>query len=236
MNSFKYNGVDVRLIEISAQEIYFVTSDANDAFGFAGQNTRLDKLSVRLDSLSKDMNYILSTEPLAKNTLVILLSDLVKGIVKSGDDDLASLGDALVQMASHRFTEVYLNQKDRPMLPAVSDHVRLERTAGVTASKYYSPHADEPVNRIDLPGWMTVTEMLAQIDPRDEDSIIKGSHFRYWANTRFAEKYREIHSNEPPRNKRGTCLYPPSFLGLVGQYVAEWLKTRDSIRLPEDDF
>lgn len=102
MESFKFNNVDVRFFDCG-DGVYFLTNDANLAFGFKGDNTRLDKLSVRLDVVAESMLHTFSAENLAKNTLAILLPELIKGVVKSSNPELERLGDVFVQMAAKGF-------------------------------------------------------------------------------------------------------------------------------------
>jgi prophage antirepressor-like protein len=50
IEKFTLNGIEVRFIAID-NDVWFVTSDANKAFGFEGETTALDKVSVRVDRL-----------------------------------------------------------------------------------------------------------------------------------------------------------------------------------------
>jgi hypothetical protein len=72
MNSFEFNGVYIRFFE-SGNYTYFVTSDANDACGFKGNDTLLDKMSMPIATvLNTEMDkYIPSLDFLSGRTLVI---------------------------------------------------------------------------------------------------------------------------------------------------------------------
>jgi hypothetical protein len=72
MNSFEFNGDYIRFFEIG-NDAYFVTSDANDACGFKGNDTLLDKMSMPIATvLNTEMDeHIPDLDFLPGRTLVI---------------------------------------------------------------------------------------------------------------------------------------------------------------------
>jgi hypothetical protein len=231
MQSFKFNNVDVRFFSID-DDVYFVTSDSNDAFGFAGQNTRLDRLSVQVDTLAKDTDRILSIENLAKNTLVILLSELIKGIIRFNSPELENLSNVFVQMSAKGFMQSFA-PIDRPMLPPTSDNDRVQKLAGSVAGRNLGGKGQD---LIDLPDWQTVTQMLGDLGEsiEDENSLAKNDEFRFWINRNMSDIYRAQFGEEPPTVDRKITKeaktraygYPPSFFGLVKLFLSEWINRR----------
>jgi hypothetical protein len=231
MQTFQLNGQAVRFFEIS-DAIYLVTSDANKAFGFDGENTAIDNISKWAGEVPKHESFMFSTndglENLSGRTLVIELKDLLKVLIRSNKTELETLQDALMQQLAKAFAQNFGMQSDRPMLPPVSDTDRVGKLASAAASRFRD--TEEPTDKVKLPNWSTVTEMLAALgeSPEDENSLVKNERFRFWINRQISDIYRAQHGQEPPlvsRGKTGGYCYPPSFAGLVQLYRSQWLLT-----------
>jgi hypothetical protein len=86
-----------------------------------------------------------------------------------------------------------------------------------------------PQDKLNLPGWLTVTEMLISLgeDPdKDSGSLIHDCQFRYWINRQVSDVYRAQYGEEAPtvqRQKGSGYCYPASFFGLVKLYRSNWL-------------
>ncbi len=104
MKTFQLNDHSVRFFQFD-ETIYLITSDANQAFDFPGQNTALDNVSVRLDELPKDESFIFSPENLAKNTRTIELKNLLRVIVRSSKSELENIQDILMQLLAKAFAQ-----------------------------------------------------------------------------------------------------------------------------------
>lgn len=227
MQTFQLNGQSVRFSQ-AGDSTYLITSDANKAFGFKGENTLLDIPSVRLDSLTECRKPMLSTENLAKNTLVIELKNLLLAILRSNKSEMENMQDILSQQLAKAFAQNFGMQANQPMLAPISDTHRIAQLATASAARHQKGSDDAPANKIDLPGWLTVTEMLisAGEDENEETGLLKNDFFRFWINRQMSDVYRAQHGEEPPtvsrKKGKGYC-YPPSFIGLVNLYRSNWL-------------
>jgi hypothetical protein len=69
---------------------------------------------------------------------------------------------------------------DRPMLPPTTDIDQVQKMASSVASRGFSESRD----LVDLPEWMTVTQMLGELGEsiNEEDSLAKNDEFRFWIN------------------------------------------------------
>jgi hypothetical protein len=231
MQTFQLNGQTVRFFKMS-DAIYLIASDANKAFGFDGNDTALNKTSESIGSMKLSWTITESfggeVENLPDRTLVIELKNLLKVLVRSNKTELETLQDALMQQLAKAFAQNFGIQSDRPMLPPVSDTDRVGKLASAAASRFRD--TEEPTDKVKLPDWSTVTEMLAAIgeSPEDENSLVKNEKFRFWINRQISDIYRAQHGQEPPlvsRGKTGGYCYPPSFAGLVQLYRSQWLLT-----------
>jgi hypothetical protein len=229
MNEFQLNGYSVRFFQLE-KNTYLVTADANKAFGFDGKNTSINEASISVADVPKYESFILDAsnglETLSTRASVIELPSLPGVISRSNKPEPKNMQGIMMQLLAKSFAQNFGMQPNRPMLPAVSDDVRVAKMAGAASSRKIEDK--EPQDKINYPGWSTITEMLTGIgeDPSDEDSLIVDSRFRFWLNRQLSDLYRAQSGEEPPVVKRkkgaGFC-YPPSFLAQVELYRSTWL-------------
>jgi hypothetical protein len=223
MESFKFNNVKIRFFE-RGDDVYYVTSDSNNAFGFKGDNTLLDRLSVQLDSLSKSIDHTFSPENLAKNTLVILLPELIKGVVRSKDRE--NLANTFVQMAANGFMTARV-QKNQPLLPAVSD---TDRMSNVAASVHRSCGVTKKIKASgEFLNWTTALGLLSAAVPDMEEfeSYRYSRKFMRGLSVALANEYRSTQGKTPPtiRSKRPKSVgfgYPQAYEKLVIAFIDGW--------------
>jgi KilA-N domain len=85
----------------------------------------------------------------------------------------------------------------------------------------------EPRDEITLPGWSQIRELITKYCK--DDSLANNSRFRHFISRQFADIYRGLFGDEPPRVTRGKhkgYCYPPSFAGLVDDYISRWMTTQ----------
>jgi hypothetical protein len=238
MQTFKFNNVNIRFFSID-QDIYFVTTDANKAFGFKGNNTLLDISSVNIDTLvvtyrNRIPLQVDSINELAKGVLVVLLPELIRAVIRSNKPNLENLADIFVQLAAQGFMASRV-QSDQKILPPATDTDRISKMALAAANHYKSDEL--PQDRIAMDGWETVTEMLIRLgeDPNKEnlETMIHNPHFRFWVNRQMPDFYRGLTGENPPIVKRkegsGFC-YPPSNLKFVQLYLSHWIANNGRVR------
>jgi hypothetical protein len=233
MNTFQLNGYSVRYFQ-EEDITYLVTSDANDAFGFKGDNTLLDKASISVSTAKALHSHMdkptLDFKNLPDRTLVIERYKALISVMRSNRSELSEITDVFGQILDKAFAENFGMQSSRPRLPAVSDDVRVAKMAEAASSRRLEDK--EPQDKINYPGWSTITEMLMELgeDPSDENSLIVDSKFRFWLNRQLSDLYRAQSGEEPPMVKRkkgsGYC-YPPSFLAQVELYRSTWLGLKE---------
>jgi hypothetical protein len=234
MNTFPLNGYNVRFFQLE-ETTYLVTADANKAFGFDGKNTSIDEASITVADVPKYETFILDTsnglETLSSRASVIELPNLLGVISRSNKPELKNMQGIMNQLLAKAFAQNFGMQKNQPLLPAVSDDVRVAKMAEAASSRKFEDK--EPQDKINYPGWSTITEMLTELgeDSTDENSLIVDSKFRFWMNRQISDLYRAQFGEEPPVVKRkkgsGFC-YPPSYLAQVELYRSTWLGFRES--------
>jgi hypothetical protein len=86
MNTFQLNGYSVRYFQ-EEDITYLVTSDANDAFGFKGDNTLLDKVSISVSTAKALHSHMdkptLDFKNLPDRTLVIERYKALISVIRS---------------------------------------------------------------------------------------------------------------------------------------------------------
>jgi hypothetical protein len=234
MNTFQFNGHSVRSFQIQDAS-YFITSDANDAFGFMGDNTALDKVSIPISTAKALHSHMdeptLDLENLPDRMLVIERHKALISVIRSNRTELAAIADIFGQILSKAFAQNFGIHRNQRMLPEVSDDVRVAKMAEAASSRKFDDK--EPQDKINFPGWSTISEMLVELgeDPANENSLAVDSTFRFWLNRQLSDLYRAQSGEEPPVVKRkkgsGFC-YPPSFLAQVELYRSTWLGLRES--------
>jgi prophage antirepressor-like protein len=88
LNTFNLNGHSCRFLA-AMDDVWFVTTDANNAFSFKGKNTLIDLKSIRLEELLRDRSSI--PDGLRDDTLMISLPNLFEAIGRSSKADLIPL-------------------------------------------------------------------------------------------------------------------------------------------------
>jgi hypothetical protein len=234
MQTFQLNGQTVRFFQ-QGETTYLVTSDANKAFGFSGDQTAIDKASESLSSVKVSLvineTFMDDLGNLPDRMLVIELPNLLGVITRSSKPELKNMQGIFNQLLAKSFAQNFGMQQNRPMLPAVTDDVRLKRMAGAVSNRDFSDK--EPQDKINYPRWATVTEMLIELgeDPSDENSILVNLTFRSWLSRHMSDLYRSRTGEEPPivkRKKSSGFCYPPSFLEQVELYRSTWLELKES--------
>ena len=114
-------------------------------------------------------------------------------------------------------------KQEHDSLPSATDWERVENMSVCSARR-----DETPQDKINLPGWLTVTEMLiaAGEDENNEYSLLKNDKFRFWINRQLADIYRAQYGSEPPsvnRRKSTAYCYPPSFQSLATLYRSNWI-------------
>jgi hypothetical protein len=227
MQSFQLNGQTVRFFETN-ETIYLITADANKAFGFEGDNTALDNVSRSIRETFPD-GFIIQLDNLPDRTLTVEFKELVRVIIRSSKPELISTQDLFCQMVVNTFTQGFGTTQELQALPPATDEQRVDLMSQAAKKRYQD--IEVPQDKIDLPGWLTITEMLIDIgeDPdKNSDSLIHDLQFRFWLNRQIADIYRAQCGEEPPtvqRHKGSGYCYPPSFLGLVRLYRSNWRLT-----------
>ncbi len=229
MQSFQLNGQTIRFFEAN-ETIYLITADAKKAFGFVGESTTLDNVSSSIHEIFMDA-IALHENNLPKNTLVLEFKELVRVVIRSSKPELISTQDLFCQMVVNTFTQGFGTTQELQALPPATDEERVDLMSQASRKRYRDINMDIPQDKIDLPGWLTITEMLTDLgeDPgKDSDSLIHDLQFRFWLNRQIADIYRAQWGEEPPtvnRHKGSGYCYPPSFLGLVRLYRSNWRLT-----------
>jgi hypothetical protein len=227
MQSFQLNGQTIRFFEAN-ETIYLITADANKAFGFEGNNTALDNVSRSIRETFID-EFILQFDNLPDRTLTVEFKELVRVVIRSSKPELISTQDLFCQMVVNTFTQEIGTKIEAQALPPATDEQRVDLMSQASRKRYQD--IEVPQDKIDLPGWLTITEMLTNLgeDPaKDSDSLIHDLQFRFWLNRQIADIYRAQWGEEPPtvnRHKGSGYCYPPSFLGLVRLYRSNWRLT-----------
>ncbi len=115
-------------------------------------------------------------------------------------------------------------------LPPVSDTERVDNMATAVCKRYHG--SDIPQDKVNLPDWLTVTEMLINLGEdadKDSGSLVHDHQFRFWINRQMSDVYRAQMGEEAPtvqRQKGSGYCYPASFFGLVKLYRSNWLLTQ----------
>jgi hypothetical protein len=228
MQSFQLNNKAVRFFQAN-ETIYLITADVNKALGFRGKNTALDESSMLLSSLyiSEYESFILS-KGIHAYSLVIEFKYLVRVVIRSSKSALAEIQDLFCQMVVNGFG---FNTTEEPQskaaLPQGSTGDRVRNMSTALRNRYQGIEA--PQDLINLPGWLTVTEMLINLgeDPAKESgSLIRDLQFRFWVNRQMADIYRGENAQEPPsvsRNKGKGFCYAPSYFKHVQAFRSIWL-------------
>jgi hypothetical protein len=227
MQSFQLNGQTIRFFE-DDDTIYLLTDDTNKAFGFKGENTALDNVSQQLKHIRNHESFITSNQ-LQINTLVIELKNMLEVVIRSTKPELKNIQDIFSQILAVGFIQNFASTIELQALPPATDEQRVDLMSQAAKKRYQD--IEVPQDKIDLPGWLTITEMLIDIgeDPdKNSDSLIHDLQFRFWLNRQIADIYRAQCGEEPPtvqRHKGSGYCYPPSFLGLVRLYRSNWRLT-----------
>ena len=216
MNTFSLNGYSIRYFSHDG-DIWFITADANKAFNFSGGTTSLNKVSIQLEDLAINESFIDSS--LTKDALVISVADLFKVLGRSTKPELSDIRDQIFSLAAHHLTQQL--QPQRLALPSAD--MQVDNLAGAVAKG----RSKEPTDLINLPGWLTVSEMLHELGEtiEDQDSLNHDSRFRHWINRHLSDLYRAQHGDEPPtvsrKNGKGYC-YPGEFITTAKRYLKQW--------------
>jgi hypothetical protein len=225
VQSFKFNHTNIRFFE-SGDRVWFVTSDANNGFGFAGQNTRLDRLSIQLKDLAKDTDYILSLENLAKNTLVISLPDLIEGIIKFDSPELKGLGKMFVQLAADGFMAARV-KRDRPILLPMPSDKRMMNSA--ISAKLQTTDQKKRRRRGEFAGWNTAKGLVCKLisEPGRRRAYLNDNKCMYRLRTALTAEYAATTGEKPPKVKSYNCKsqglgYPPAYEALAKAYLLAW--------------
>jgi hypothetical protein len=225
MQSFQLNDQTVRFFEAN-ETIYLITADANKAFGFDGDNTALDNVSRSIRETFTD-GFILQIDNLPDRTLTVEFKELVRVIIRSSKSELSVTQDLFCQIVVNAFTQDFEIDKQQAALPPVTDEERVNLMSQAVKKRYQD--IDTPQDKIDLPGWLTVTEILTNLgedSAKNSCSLIHNLQFRFWLNRQIADIYRAQLGEEPPvvqRHKGSGYCYPPSFFGLVKLYRSNWM-------------
>jgi hypothetical protein len=160
---------------------------------------------------------------LKKDTLLISLNDVMKCIGRASVSKFGNLQSLIFGLAGSAFIAQYNLRPNRLALPPTSDSDRIDKMAGATKARY-----SEPQDKVNMPGWLTISEMLEELGESwdDDDTLLKDSRFRFWINRQLSDIYRGQIGEEPPtvrRNHRKAYCYPSEFLPLIGQYRDKWL-------------
>jgi hypothetical protein len=78
-------------------------------------------------------------------------------------------------------------------------------------------------DRMNLPGYFQIRELVAKYCK--DDALAKNSRFHHFISRQFADLYRALYSQEPPRVTRGKYkgyCYPESFVEPVIEYIERW--------------
>jgi prophage antirepressor-like protein len=221
LTTFKFDGREVRTVG-TAQDPCFVARDVAEILGISQPNLsqRLSRISEEFpewvgdditlsDAIGRDQSYGTIREPALYE--LIFRSDVpqAKGFKKWVFEAVLP---QIRKAGSYRAT---------PELPqSLKGHAA--QLAGAAAS-----HRVSEKDLIDLPSWLSVTEMLAELghSQKDEDSLSNDSLFRYWINRHLSDLYRSQCGEEPPsvyRKKTSSFVYPPDYLGIASYYVKRW--------------
>ena len=222
MHTFNLNGQPIRYFSHD-DEIWFVTTDANKAFDFKGENTLLDRNSINVKDLmthssNMESDYFRS-ENIPETGLVISIVGLFNSISLSRKSDLKTMQIQIAGLAAMQVKQQLT--PNRLALPSAD--MQVNNLAGAVAKR----RDKVPTDLINLPGWLTVTEMLHQLGEtvEDEDSLNHDSRFRHWINRHLSDLYRAQCGEEPPTvsRKHGTgYCYPGEFITTAKRYLKQW--------------
>ena len=231
MQSFQLNNKSVRFIEVD-NVVYFVTADVNKAFGFGGQNTLFDKMSHSCGDIKP-----IPTIELPKTTLLIELKDMLLATIRSNKPELKNMQDILSQMLASAFFANFGLQTERDALPPVSDIDRVDLMAKAVCKRYQ--YTEVPQDKVNLPDWLTVTEMLINLgeDPdKDSGSLVHDNQFRFWINRQMSDVYRAQMGEEAPTVQRhkgsGFWLLLPRFILWTSQALSIELDSYSNLTYP----
>jgi hypothetical protein len=160
MQHLSFNGFDVRFFQIS-DAVYLITADVNKAFGFIGENTSADNASMSLHEIDMGIPISWEDNKLPMNTLVIEFVKLIRVVIRSTKPEALATSEALVQMLTKAFFQNLSKPTNIPALPAATDTDRVQKLATAAANRYQP--SDIPKDTINLPGWLTVSEMLIEL-------------------------------------------------------------------------
>lgn len=116
---------------------------------------------------------------------------------------------------------------EQKVLTPHSDIDRIDLMSHAVCKRYQGVEA--PQDKLNLPGWLTVTEMLIELGEnpdKDSGSLIHDMKFRFWINRQLADVYRAQYGEEAPvvnRSKGSGYCYPHSFNGLARLYRSNWI-------------
>lgn len=225
MQSFKFSNVNVRFFE-GGDDVYFITSDANDAFGFKGDGTLLDKLSVKLDTLAEIIISKVSAQNLAKSTLLILLPELIKGIVRSNNANLENLTSIFAQLAAKGFMAARI-QKDQPLLPAVSVTDRMANSA--ISVKRSITDRKKARARSEFMGWNTPRGIVYKLipAPNKQRTYLNDKKLMWGLRTTLAAELVATTGMKPPTVNSYNCKsrgqgFPPDYEDFAIAYLRAW--------------
>lgn len=225
MEQFNLNDQTVRFFTI-AETIYLITSDANKAFGFAGDNTALDNISAPLSRIPISDIFTDATSDgignLPDRTLAIKLESLLFTIIRSRKPEMEAMQDVLTQQLAKSFIQNFGMRSEQKALPPATDH---ERTAKLATATHRRVQLLKK-NKVDTTGWNTLRELLIDIDRK---RLLQDPHLSYWLSHHLPDIYRSQHGEDPPsvrrKGTRGYC-YPATFKSLVRTYVSSWEATK----------
>jgi hypothetical protein len=230
MQKFKHNGQDIRFFE-NGEDVYFVTADANRAFGFSGQNTSIDNVSVNVDTLAVEdrissLNQSDGIEGLQRGILVLTLPNLITAVIRSNKPNTQSLADIFVQMAAKSFMTPLTHPPERKALPAATDSER----AGNLAKAIKGRKLKLSRTRVDSSDWQTAQELFTQAAKAIGAIYLrKDNGLHYGFNRHIADFYRQRSGEDPPSVRRkgtaGFC-YPAIFESIARAYLTTWVNTK----------
>ncbi len=229
MEQFNLNGQAVRFFTIN-QIIYLITSEANKAFGFAGDNTALDNISAPLSRIPISDIFTDATNDGIKNlsdrTLVIELKSLLLAIIRSRKPEMEAMQDIFTQQLAKSFVQNFGMRSEQKALPPATDHERAEKLATATHRRILA----FPKTHVDTSEWSTLRELLIDIAKEfTRKGLLQDRNLSYWLSHHLPDVYRAQFGEDPPsvrrKGTRGYC-YPAVFRGLTRTYVSSWEATK----------